>query len=596
MSLRESDVPKGPLRERVKELECLQAIVTVIETPGLSSDKMLQRIVDVIPSGWQHPERCRARIKIHKAVFHTPGFVETPWMQRVPLRARGETIGALEVCYTGPGGSPQENAFLLEEKKLIDLIGNRLGRLIEEGEGAGRAAAAGPAEEFPGKRKPEWRVIMDLLRETDPMLYRRVLRRLMNHLHWQGIPGVQGLLFHLTPESYSRAEAGPDENQPQPVQSVERLSKVFEEALWIASLALTDAELSDLLKQWMRQDKLGFFMVATEKREISVVEIKEILNRFCRSTGEDEQSLSPADDLQARIALIRRFLSERLPFIRIARDFMTIHDFGRLLPRVFGPTSGTGKLGGKSAGMILAEHILRQKAQSDPAVGTIKIPESWFITSDGVMDFIHYNYLEDFQSFKFRPIEEIRHNYPYLVQVCKQSFFSPDMLAQLKLILDDAGGDPLIVRSSSLLEDSRGSAFSGKYRSLFLANTGTKEERLDALTDAVAEVYASIFNPDAIEYRAERGLLDYYEEMGVLIQQVVGTRVGKYFFPAFSGVAFNNNEFRWSPRIKREDGVLRLVTGLGTRAVDRVGNDYPLLVSPGQPGIRVNLMPDQVLV
>ena len=595
MSLRESDVPKGPLRERVKELECLQAIVTVIETPGLSSDKMLQRIVDVIPSGWQHPERCRARIKIHKAVFHTPGFVETPWMQRVPLRARGETIGALEVCYTDPGGSPQENAFLLEEKKLIDLIGSRLGRLIEEGEGAGRAAAAGPAEEFPGKRKPEWRVIMDLLRETDPMLYRRVLRRLMNHLHWQGIPGVQGLLFHLTPESYSRAEAGPDENQPQPVQSVERLSKVFEEALWIASLALTDAELSDLLKQWMRQDKLGFFMVATEKREISVVEIKEILNRFCRSTGEDEQSLSPADDLQARIALIRRFLSERLPFIRIARDFMTIHDFGRLLPRVFGPTSGTGKLGGKSAGMILAEHILRQKAQSDPAVGTIKIPESWFITSDGVMDFIHYNYLEDFQSFKFRPIEEIRHNYPYLVQVCKQSFFSPDMLAQLKLILDDAGGDPLIVRSSSLLEDSRGSAFSGKYRSLFLANTGTKEERLDALTDAVAEVYASIFNPDAIEYRAERGLLDYYEEMGVLIQQVVGTRVGKYFFPAFSGVAFNNNEFRWSPRIKREDGVLRLVTGLGTRAVDRVGNDYPLLVSPGQPGIRVNVMPDQVI-
>ena len=110
----------------------------------------------------------------------------------------------------------------------------------------------------------------------------------------------------------------------------------------------------------------------------------------------------------------------------------------------------------------------------------------------------------------------------------------------------------------------------------------------------MAEVYASIFNPDAIQYRAERGLLDYYEEMGVLIQRVVGTRVGKYFFPAFAGVAFNNNEFRWSPRIRREDGVLRLVAGLGTRAVDRVGNDYPLLVSPGQPGIRVNVTPEQV--
>jgi hypothetical protein len=65
---------------------------------------------------------------------------------------------------------------------------------------------------------------------------------------------------------------------------VERLGKVFEEALWIASLAMSDADLSALIKQWMRQDKLGFFMVATEKREISIVEIKEIINRFCRST------------------------------------------------------------------------------------------------------------------------------------------------------------------------------------------------------------------------------------------------------------------------------------------------------------------------
>ncbi len=595
MSLQESDVPKGPLRERVKELECLQAIVSIIETPGLSSEKIIQKIVNVIPSGWQHPERCRARIRINKAVFFTPGFDETSWMQRVPLRAHGTTVGSLEVCYSDQESSAQESVFLLEEKKLIELIGNRLGRLIEEGESARRTAAAGPLEEYPGKRKAEWRIIMDLLRETDPMLYRRVLRRLMNHLHWQGVPGVQGLLFHLTPEFYAHTEAAPDENQPQPVQSVERLGKVFEEALWIASLAMSDADLSALIKQWMRQDKLGFFMVATEKREISITEIKEIINRFCRSTNENEQSLAPADDLQARIALIRRFLSERLNFIRIARDYLTVHDFGRLLPRVYGPTEGTGKLGGKSAGMILAEHILRKKAAADPVIGKIKIPESWFITSDGVMDFIHYNYLEDFQSFKFRPIEEIRHNYPYLVQVCKQSFLSPDMLSQVKLILDDAGEDPLIVRSSSLLEDSRGSAFSGKYRSLFLANTGTKEERLAALIDAVAEVYASIFNPDAIEYRAERGLLDYYEEMGVLIQRVVGRRVGKFFFPAFAGVAFNNNEFRWSPRIKREDGVLRLVAGLGTRAVDRVGNDYPLLVSPAQPGLRINVMPEQVV-
>ncbi len=595
MSLQKKNFPKGPLRERVKEFECIQSVVSIIETPDISSDEMFRRIVDVLPSGWQHPERCRARLKIHKQVFQTPGFTETTWMQRVPLRAAGKEVGSLEICYTDDVSPTYDAVFLLEEKKLIELIGNLIGRLIEDRQSVGGSYSVAPAAKAAGKNKAEWRVIMDLLRETDPLHYKRILRRLMNHLYWQGLPGVQSLFYHLTPEFQTDNESDLSENQPQPIQDIERLSKVFNEALWIASLVFSDAELSALIKKCMKQDKLGFLMVAAEKREISVVEIKEIINRITSSIREDEQALDPADDLQARIALVRRFLSDRLPFIRIARDYMTISDFGRLLPRVYGPSRGTGKLGGKSAGMILAEHILRRKAETNPILGTVKIPESWFITSDGVMEFIHNNFLENFQSFKFRSIEEIRQNYPYLVQVCKQSFFSPDMLSQLKIILDEAGENPLVVRSSSLLEDSCGSAFSGKYRSLFLANNGTREERLAALTDAVAEVYASLFNPDAIEYRAERGLLEYYEEMGVLIQKVVGTRIGKYFFPAFAGVAFNNNEFRWSPRIKREDGVLRMVAGLGTRAVDRVSNDYPILLSPGQPDIRVNVMPEQII-
>jgi pyruvate,water dikinase len=585
----------GLFRERVKELRCLQDVVALIETPGLPSHKILQGVVDLIPSGWLHPDLCRARIKYRKAVFYSEGFTETAWMLRAPLRAGGALVGTFEVCYF-ENPSSRDDPFLLEERKLAELIANRLSRQIEDWESVVRPFLPGAAPEPVAPRKAEWQVLIDLLKETDPMLYKRVLRRLMNHLHWQGVPGVQGLLFNFAPDFGSgRSERARDENQPLPKQNVEVLEKTFETAISIASLAMTDKELSSLIKQWMRQDKLGFFMVAIEKRDISLVEIKEIVNRFIRSTREDEQALSRSDDLQARIALIRRFLSERLEFIRIAREHMTVHDFGRLLGRVAGPSQGTGKMGGKSAGMLLAEHILRKKARTDPAVGDFKIPDSWFITSDGLIDFIHYNFLEDLQSFKFSPIEEIRHNYAYIEQVCKQSFFSPEMLGQLRLILDEMGDSPLIVRSSSLLEDSKGTAFSGKYRSLFLANAGTADERLAALADAVAEVYASIFNPDAIQYRAERGLLDYYEEMGVLIQRVVGTRVGRYFFPAFAGVVFGNNEFRWSPRIRREDGVLRLVAGLGTRAVDRVSNDYPVLLSPGQPGIRVNVMPDQIV-
>ena len=192
-------------------------------------------------------------------------------------------------------------------------------------------------------------------------------------------------------------------------------------------------------------------------------------------------------------------------------------------------------------------------------------------------------------------IDQVRQEYPHLMALFKSSSFPSELVKGLSLVLDDLGDRPLIVRSSSLLEDRTGSAFSGKYKSLFLGNQGKKEDRLAAVMDAVAEVYASIFGPDPTEYRAERGLLDVHEEMGIMIEEVVGSAVGKYFLPACSGVAFSNNEFRWSARIKRGDGLIRLVPGLGTRAVDRVADDYPTLIAPGQPALRANVTVDEIL-
>ncbi|OGC91493.1 MAG: hypothetical protein A2W25_00515 [candidate division Zixibacteria bacterium RBG_16_53_22] len=222
------------------------------------------------------------------------------------------------------------------------------------------------------------------------------------------------------------------------------------------------------------------------------------------------------------------------------------------------------------------------------------MPKTWYITSDAILTFANLNNFEEVIEQKYKEIYQVRIEYPNIVQTFKNATFPPEIIQGLSMALDDFKDSPLIVRSSSLLEDRMGSAFSGKYKSLFLANQGSKAERLDALLDAVAEVYASVFGPDPIEYRAERNLLDFHEEMGIMIQEVVGTRVGKYYLPAYAGVAFSKNEFRWSPRIKREDGLVRLVPGLGTRAVDRLSDDYPVLVSPGQPGLRVNITPEEV--
>ena len=288
-------------------------------------------------------------------------------------------------------------------------------------------------------------------------------------------------------------------------------------------------------------------------------------------------------------------MSDNLMYINVLKHFIEIRDFYHLLQKVIFTSESHGRLGGKSAGLYLAAQILKYNKKKHDILENVKVPKTWHITSDVLLHFMHYNNFEEVVEQKYKEIAQVRLEYPHVVKTFKQGTFPPDIVRGLSMALDDFDEKPLIVRSSSLLEDRVGAAFSGKYKSLFLANQGTKEERLNALMDAIAEVYASTFSPDPIEYRTERNLLDFGEEMGIIIQEVVGNQIGKYFLPAFAGVAFSQNEFRWSPRIKREDGLVRLVPGLGTRAVDRLSDDYPILFTPGQPGLKVNVQPDEIL-
>jgi hypothetical protein len=75
---------------------------------------------------------------------------------------------------------------------------------------------------------------------------------------------------------------------------------------------------------------------------------------------------------------------------------------------------------------------------------------------------------------------------------------------------------------------------------------------------------------------------------------VRGERFGRYFMPHAAGVAFSRNLYRWAPQIRREDGFVRMVWGMGTRAVDRVGNDYPRLVALSHPLLRPNTNPKMI--
>jgi hypothetical protein len=192
-------------------------------------------------------------------------------------------------------------------------------------------------------------------------------------------------------------------------------------------------------------------------------------------------------------------------------------------------------------------------------------------------DLMHWN------DQKYKTEEEMRADYPRLREEFLSGQFPPEIIEQLEDILREAGNTPLIVRSSSLLEDNFGTSFAGKYESIFCPNQGSHAEKLEDLTDAIVRVYASVMHPNALLYRALKDLTDYDERIAILIQFVEGKKVGRFFLPHAAGVAFSRNLYRWSPQIRQEDGFLRLVWGLGTRAVDLVADEYPRLVALSHP-------------
>ena len=289
------------------------------------------------------------------------------------------------------------------------------------------------------------------------------------------------------------------------------------------------------------------------------------------------------------VVLIKAMISDHLQFVGLAKEVFTITDLKNIRQRRI----GRGKIGGKAAGMLLAWRIL-QTDDSEAARALrphVLLPDSYFVGADVFYDFHAYNNVMDFMNQKYKSQEEIERTYPHICDLYRQGRFPADIMQALRDLLEEIGPHPIIVRSSSLLEDSFGTSFAGKYESYFCPNQATLDENLHALCDAIARIYASVLSPAALLYRKKMGLVDYDERMAILIQKVEGQRYGRWFFPALAGVAFSRNPFRWNPRIRREDGLVRMVYGLGTRAVDRVPNDYPRMVALSHPMLRPEINP-----
>jgi len=263
--------------------------------------------------------------------------------------------------------------------------------------------------------------------------------------------------------------------------------------------------------------------------------------------------------------------------LSLVKEYFSLEDLVEIKKRLI----GTGFIGGKSVGMLLARNILRK----DPSLdwnAELEIHDSFYIGSD-----IFYSYMVQNGWWKLLMAQKTDEGYFKIANELKSKMlhgvFPDEVKEQFQLMLEYFGQSPIIVRSSSLLEDAFGNAFAGKYESYFCPNQGTPEERYKNFEEAVRKIFASTMKEDALTYRLQRGMAQEDEQMALLVQRVSGSHRNTYFFPDLAGVGLSYNTFVWQKGMDPKAGMLRIVFGLGTRAVNRVENDYPRIVALDAP-------------
>lgn len=273
----------------------------------------------------------------------------------------------------------------------------------------------------------------------------------------------------------------------------------------------------------------------------------------------------------------------KLPHIRkILTDYRNIEQLILMVSKLY----GKGTIGSKALGLETAYAILNNAAVRRKHQITLPVykPDSYYLGSNLLLDFFNHNkHLGKYRRLKNETFEKIITAQEEL----EHDFMSAKMPASVMQYLEKIIREidrPIIVRSSSKLEDNVDASFAGQYASFFLANEGSFEDRLDALEYAVRKTWRSLFSADAIVYRIKMGFLHRDEQMGILLQRVIGRKfdvkyldsdtgeekIRRFFAPTVAAVGFSRNLiYILSNKMKQEDGIVRLVLGLGTRAVER---------------------------
>ncbi len=344
------------------------------------------------------------------------------------------------------------------------------------------------------------------------------------------------------------------------------------------------------LKVWQRYSPTMFFPHLIQGQEaVSVTassQVAELFSSIDRSSRQLDylskvrESIASVPERAAehKMLLLSMLIGSDSRMRALCERYFTLDDLQMIASRII----GTGRIGGKSVGMLVARKILEKEGRGE-FTPYMEPHDSFYIGSD-----VFYTYIVQNGWWELRTRQRTPDGYYKYAGELKEKLLSGQFPADIQehfvQMLEYFGQFPIIVRSSSLLEDNYGNAFAGKYDSVFCVNQGTPKERFEAFEQAVRFVYASTMNEDALVYREKRGLFGSDEQMAILVQRVSGDYYGHHFFPHIAGVGNSSNLYVWDKSIDADAGMLRLVFGLGTRAVGRTIGDYARIVCLDDPG------------
>jgi len=168
---------------------------------------------------------------------------------------------------------------------------------------------------------------------------------------------------------------------------------------------------------------------------------------------------SPKEEQEVFQHLSRMVISRDPGMLKLVARYLCLEDVLNIWRRMI----GSGLIGGKTVGMLIARKILQR--HSPRFAELLEEHDSFYVGSD-----VFYTYLVRngvwWLRQRQRDPERLLEGAVQARQRILTGQFPEDVRTQFEQMLDYFGQSPIIVRSSSLLEDNYGNSFAGKYESV----------------------------------------------------------------------------------------------------------------------------------